>query len=72
VSSRVVLSCLKSVSLQLHHGPGFDSASKRNEFRNLPGGGGAGACPVYKADNLTANCDPIVLKIWDSQLLTTI
>jgi hypothetical protein len=31
--------------------------------RNLPGG---------KADNLTANCEPIVLKMWEPRRLTTL
>jgi hypothetical protein len=29
--------------------------------RNLPGGKGR---PARKADNLTANCEPIVEKMW--------
>jgi hypothetical protein len=37
--------------------------------RNLPGGKGQ---PALKADNLTANCEPIVYKIWQPQRLTTL
>jgi hypothetical protein len=37
--------------------------------RNLPGGKGR---PVRKADNLTAICEPIVLKIWEPRRLTTL
>jgi hypothetical protein len=37
--------------------------------RNLPRGKG---WPVRKADNLTANCEPIVSKMWDPQRLTTL
>jgi hypothetical protein len=44
-------------SFQPHHGPGFDSASKRNEYQETSWGKGR---PVYKADNLTANCVLIV------------
>jgi hypothetical protein len=29
------------------------------------------ARPVPKADNLTANCEPVVYKMWDSRRLTT-
>jgi hypothetical protein len=35
----------------------IDSASNRNEYRNLPGGKGR---PAHKADNLTVICEPIV------------
>jgi hypothetical protein len=37
--------------------------------RNLPGGKGR---PVRKADNLTANCEPTVYKMWEPQRLTTL
>jgi hypothetical protein len=37
--------------------------------RNIPGGKGQPAC---KADNLTAICEPIVQKMWKSQLLTAL
>jgi hypothetical protein len=36
---------------------------------NLPGGKGLSA---YKADNLTAICDPVVQKMWEPRLLATI
>jgi hypothetical protein len=42
---------------QPHYDPGSDSASKRNEYQNLPGGKGQ---PALKSDNLTAICDPFV------------
>jgi hypothetical protein len=38
-------------------GPGVDSASNRNEYKDLRGGKGR---PARKADNLTAICEPIV------------
>jgi hypothetical protein len=44
-------------SFQPHYGAGVDSACYRNEYQNLPGGKGR---PTHKADNLTANCEPIV------------
>jgi hypothetical protein len=37
--------------------------------RNLPGGKGR---PVRGADNLTAICEPIVLRMWEPRRLTTI
>jgi hypothetical protein len=37
--------------------------------RNLPWGKGQSAC---KADNLTAICEPTVLKMWESQCFTTL
>jgi hypothetical protein len=37
--------------------------------RNLPGGKGR---PARKADNLTAICEPIVLKMWEPRRLTTL
>jgi hypothetical protein len=37
--------------------------------RNLPGGKGQSA---HKADNLTAICEPIVLKMWKPRRLTTL
>jgi hypothetical protein len=37
--------------------------------RKLPGGKGRPAC---KADNLTAICEPIVLKMWKPRRLTTL
>jgi hypothetical protein len=37
-------------------------------IRNLPGGKG---WPVCKADNLTAICEPIVYKMWESRRLAT-
>jgi hypothetical protein len=37
--------------------------------RNLPGGKGR---PAYKADNLTAICEPIVWKTWEPRRLTTL
>jgi hypothetical protein len=37
--------------------------------RNLPGGKGR---PARKADNLTANCEPIVSKMWEPRRLTTL
>jgi hypothetical protein len=36
--------------------------------RNLPGGKGR---PTRKADNLTANCEPIVYKMWEPRPLTS-
>jgi hypothetical protein len=36
----------------------------------LPGGGKGR--PARKADNLTAICEPIVLKMWEPQPLTTL
>jgi hypothetical protein len=38
-------------------------------IRNLPGGKGQ---PVLMADNLTAICEPIVLKMCEPQRLTTL
>jgi hypothetical protein len=46
------------LSFQPHYGPGFDSASNRNEYQE-PSWGGKGR-PARKADNLTAICEPIV------------
>jgi hypothetical protein len=37
--------------------------------RNIPGGKGR---PASKADDLTAICEPIVLKMWEPQHLTTL
>jgi hypothetical protein len=37
--------------------------------RNLPGGKGR---PGFKADNLTAICEPIVWKMWEPRRLTTL
>jgi hypothetical protein len=37
--------------------------------RNLPGGKGR---PARKTDNLTAICEPIVWKMWEPRLLTTL
>jgi hypothetical protein len=37
--------------------------------RNLPGGK---VRPARKADNLTAICEPIVLKMWEPQPLTAL
>jgi hypothetical protein len=37
--------------------------------RNLPGGKGR---PARKADNLTAICEPIVLKMWEPRRVTTL
>jgi hypothetical protein len=37
--------------------------------RDLPGGEG---WPEHKADNLTAICEPIVLKMWDPRRLTAL
>jgi hypothetical protein len=37
--------------------------------RNLPGGKGR---TVRKADNITAICEPIVLKMWEPRRLTTL
>jgi hypothetical protein len=42
---------------QPHYSPGVDSASDRNEYQEFSGGKGR---PARKADNLTANCEPIV------------
>jgi hypothetical protein len=39
--------------------------------RKIPGGGG-GARPARKTDNLTANCEPIVQKMWEPRRLTTL
>jgi hypothetical protein len=47
-------------SYQPHYGPGIDSASNRNEYQELSGGGGGKGRPARKADNLTAICEPIV------------
>jgi hypothetical protein len=44
-------------SFQLHHGPGVDWASSRNEYQVSSGGRGR---PARKADKLTAICKPIV------------
>jgi hypothetical protein len=38
------------------NGPGFDSTINTNT-RNVPGGKGR---PAFKADNITAICEPIV------------
>jgi hypothetical protein len=61
-SSRVVfpmraLGSLIDLSFQLHYGPGFDSASNRNEYQESSWGKGL---PARKADNFTAICEPIV------------
>jgi hypothetical protein len=37
--------------------------------KNLPGGKGQ---PARKADNLTAICEPTVLKMWEPRRLTTL
>jgi hypothetical protein len=37
--------------------------------RNIPVGKGR---PARKADNLTANCEPIFYKMWEPQHLTTL
>jgi hypothetical protein len=37
--------------------------------RNIPGDEGR---PAREADNLTANCEPIVYKMWEPQHLTTL
>jgi hypothetical protein len=37
--------------------------------RNFPGGQGR---PARKADNLTAICEPIILKMWEPRRLTTL
>jgi hypothetical protein len=37
--------------------------------RNLPAGKGR---PARKADNLTAICEPIVYKMWEPRILTTL
>jgi hypothetical protein len=37
--------------------------------RNLPGGK---ARPTHTADNFTANCEPIVWKMWEPRRLTTL
>jgi hypothetical protein len=37
--------------------------------RNLPGGQGR---PAFKVDNLIAICEPIVSKMWECRLLTTL
>jgi hypothetical protein len=42
-----------------NYSPRVDSASNRNEYRNLRGGKGR---PAPKADNLTVNCEPIVYR----------
>jgi hypothetical protein len=55
-------------SIQLRYDLGFESASNRNEY-HLPEGKGRLA---RKGDNLTAICEPIVYKIWDPRLLTTL
>jgi hypothetical protein len=38
---------------------------------NIPGGGGKGR-QAHKAENLTAICEPIIIKIWESRRLTTL
>jgi hypothetical protein len=42
-------------------GPGFHSASNRNEYQKLK----VKARPVRGADRLTAICEPIVYIMWD-------
>jgi hypothetical protein len=42
------------VDFQPHYGLEVDSASDRNEYRNLPGGKKR---PARRADNLVATCD---------------
>jgi hypothetical protein len=42
---------------QLHYGPGFDSASNRNEYQESSWGKGR---PARNADNFTAISEPIV------------
>jgi hypothetical protein len=45
-------------SFQPHCSPGFDSASERNEYQESSWGGKTR--PADKADDLTANFEPIV------------
>jgi hypothetical protein len=56
------------LSFQPHCGPGVDSASNRNEYREF-------SCWVKgrlarKADNLTAIFEPIFLKLWEPRRLS--
>jgi hypothetical protein len=44
-------------SFQPHYGLGFDSASNRNEYQDVPG---VKVLSARKADNLTAISKPIV------------
>jgi hypothetical protein len=48
---------------------GSTQALTEMSTRNLPGGKGR---PARKADHLTVICEPIVLKIWKPQRLTTL
>jgi hypothetical protein len=50
---------LKYKVFQPHYGPGVDSASNRNEYKESSWGVKDGR-PARKADNLTAICEPIV------------
>jgi hypothetical protein len=47
-----------------------DSASNINEYQESSWGGKGRL--ARKADNLTANCEPIVYIMWDPQRLTTL
>jgi hypothetical protein len=55
-------------SFEWHFGPEIDSVSIRNECQKyFLGGKGRTA---HKADNLTAICEPIVMKMWGARSLT--
>jgi hypothetical protein len=56
-------------SFQLHIVLGFTQPLPEMSTRNIPGGK---ARPAYKADNLTAICEPIMYKAWHYQNLTTL
>jgi hypothetical protein len=51
-------------SFQLHYGHGVNSASNRKENKEF--------MPAHKADNLTAICEPIVYRMWESRHFTTL
>jgi hypothetical protein len=69
VEPDVVKDSAPDLSFQPHYGPGVDSASNRNEYKESSWGKGWPAC---KADNLTAICEPIVQKMWEPRRLPTL
>jgi hypothetical protein len=57
-------------SFQLHYDPGVSSASSRTEYQKIFLG--SKVWPAPNADNLTAICHQIVLKMWGPHHLTTL
>jgi hypothetical protein len=50
-------------AFQLYYDPRVDSASNRNEYKEIFWEGGDKALPALKADNLTAISEPIDMKM---------